>query len=308
MSLAALVSLIAITGPIFQPHDLGGSGWLGLHSRGEAATSVRSLIYRLEKDLTHEAAEALVQLHDDPGLAAWRGDIAFVLANQTRQRRELVFKYPSIVQVIETINKGRPANAVDLQALVSSHLYALRAELRDGPTDGWKAMWNVDSYGRPTKPRPENDCRDRLLEHLRPRLCTVEVVAEPEGHYAEDKRADIKAIIGSLNLPVEIKRHYHADLWTAPVEQLKKLYARDPGTAGRGIYLVLWFGIKVAPVPTPPAGGTQTQTPSELEVALLQTLPNSDRESIEIVVIDCAPSDVLGEGGKVIGTRRVISS
>jgi hypothetical protein len=150
-------------------------------------------------------------------------------------------------------------------------------------------MWNVDSYGRPTEPRPENDCRDRLLDLLRPRLLPVGVAPEPEGHYAEDKRADIKAITGSINLPVEIKRHYHTDLWTAPREQLKKLYARDPGTAGRGIYLVLWFGIEVAPVPKPPAGSTNMQTPSQLEEALLQTLQYSDRESIEIIVIDCAP-------------------
>jgi hypothetical protein len=289
LSLAALVSLISIIGPISQPQDLSGSGWLGLHSRGEAATSVRSLIYRLEKDLTPEATESLVQLHDDPGLAAWHSDIAYVLANQRRQRRELAFKYPSVVQVIQTLNQGRPANAADLQALVYSHLCALRAELRDGPTDGWKAMWNVDSYGRPTEPRPENDCRDRLLDLLRPRLLPVGVAPEPEGHYAEDKRADIKAITGSINLPVEIKRHYHTDLWTAPREQLKKLYARDPGTAGRGIYLVLWFGIEVAPVPKPPAGSTKMQTPSQLEEALLQTLQYSDRESIEIIVIDCAP-------------------
>jgi hypothetical protein len=297
LSPATVVSLISMTGPIFHPQDLGGSGWLGLHSRGEAATSVRSLIYRLGKGhVTHEAAEALVQLHDDPGLAAWRSDIAYVLADQARLRRELAFKYPSVVQVIETINQGRPANAADLQALVNSHLCAIGAELRDGPTDGWKAMWNVDSYGRPTEPRPENDCRDRLLELLRPRLFTVGVAAEPEGHYAEDKRADIKAITGSINLPVEIKRHYHVDLWTAPHKQLKKLYGRDPGTAGRGIYLVLWFGIEVALIPRLPAGSTQIQTPFQLEEALLQTLQYADRELIEIIVIDCAPPGTRSGG------------
>ena len=293
LSLAAIVALIAMTGPMFPPQDRGGSGYQRLHSRGEAATSVHSLIYRLGKDLTREAADALAQLHDGHGLEAWRSDIAYVMVDQARQLREFTFKYPSVVQVVETLNQGRPANAADLQALVNSHLYSLRAELRDGPTDGWKGMWNLDSYGKPTQPRPENNCRDHLLELLRPRLFPVGVAAEPEGHYAEDKRADIKAIIGSLNLPVEIKRHYHADLWTAPCEQLKKLYSRDPGTAGRGIYLVLWFGTEVAHVPVPPAEITaQIQTPSQLEGALLHALPHSDRESIEIVVIDCAPPPI----------------
>lgn len=267
---------------------LVGSGYLGRHSTEEATTSVRSLIYRLGKHLTHDAFQALVRLQDDPSLVAWRDELAFVLADQARQRRELAFKYPLVAQVIETLNQGRPANAADLQALTSSYLSDLHADLRNGPTDGWKAMWNVDRYGKPTEPRPENDCRDRLLDLLRPRLLPIGVAAEPEGHYAEDKRADIKAITGSLNLPVEIKRHYHADLWTAPCEQLKALYARDPGTADRGIYLVLWFGAEVAPLPSPPHGIASPQTPSELEAALFKTLPQSDRELIEIIVIDLA--------------------
>ncbi|MCS6296701.1 MAG: hypothetical protein H8K09_10735 [Nitrospira sp.] len=291
LSSVALASVIQMTGPIFQPPDLAQSGWLGLHSRGEAASSVRSLIYRLGNDLSSQASEALHRLHDSPTLAPWRIEIAHVLATQGRQRRELAFKYPSVTQVIETLNKGRPANAADLQALVVSQLEVLREELRNGPTDGWKAMWNVDGYGRPTGPRPENDCRDRLLDHLRLQLLQVGVAAEPEGHYAEDKRADIKAIAGPLNLPVEVKRHYHPDLWTAPRDQLKRLYSRDPGTAGRGIYVVLWFGNKVASCPTSPSGTPAPQTPRDLEVALLQTLTHFERDLILVVVIDCAPTE-----------------
>jgi hypothetical protein len=161
-------------------------------------------------------------------------------------------------------------------------------------------MWNVDSYEKPTEPRPENNCRNRLLDLLRPRLFTVDVAAEPEGSYAEHKRADIKVITGPMNLPVEIKRHYHADLWTAPGEQLKKLYVRDPGTAGRGIYLVLWFGIEVNPVPNPPVGSIPIQGPSQLEEALIQTLQHCDRESIEIIVIDCSSRK---ERAQVAGNR-----
>jgi hypothetical protein len=289
LPIAALASLIAMMGPIFDPRNLRRTGWVTIRGPEGAASSIQSLIHRLAKDLTHEAAMALTELHDDPGLAAWRDEIVYVQADQARQRRELAFKYPAVVQVIETLNQGRPANAADLQALVDSHLHALSAELRDGPTDGWKGMWNVDSYGKPTQPRPENDCRDRLLELLRPRLLHVGVTAEPEGHYAEDKRADIKAIIGSINLPVEIKRHIHPDIWTAPRGQLKRLYARDPGTAGRGIYLVFWFGIDAGSVPTRPTEGDKIQTHIQLEAALLDTLQPSERELLEIIVIDCAP-------------------
>lgn len=155
---------------------------------------------------------------------------------------------------------------------------------------GWKGMWNVDSYGKPTEPRPENNCRDQLLELLRPRLFPVGVTAEPEGHYAEDKRADIKAITGSLNLPVEIKRHFHPNVWTAPRDQLKKLYARDPGTAGRGIYLVFWFGIEAGDVPRHETSCDKIHTSAQLEAALLRTLKLSEGELLEVIVIDCSPS------------------
>ena len=154
-------------------------------------------------------------------------------------------------------------------------------------------MWNVDGYGKPTQPRHENDCRDRLLDLLRLRLLPVGVAPEPEGHYAEDKRADIKAIIVSINFPVKIKRHFHPDIWTAPRDQLKKLYARDPGTASRGIYLVFWFGIGAGAVPTRPTGGVQIQTPVQLKAALLDTLQLFEKELLEIIVIDCAPPQTL---------------
>lgn len=262
-----------------------GIGWQAIRGPEGAADSVRLLIHRLGTELSHEATLALEELHENPDLTAWHDEIACLRADQARQRRELAFKYPTTPEVIETLNQGRPANAADLQALVKSHLGALSAELRDGPTDGWKGMWNVDSYGRPTEPRPENDCRDRLLELLRPRPFPVGVTAEPE-----DKRADIKAITGSLNLPVEIKRHFHPNVWTAPHNQLKKLYARDPRTAGRGIYLVFWFGIEARAVPRHETSCDEIHTSTQLEAALLSTLKPSEEKLLEVMVIDCSPS------------------
>lgn len=47
---------------------------------------------------------------------------------------------------------------------------------------------------------------------------------------------------GGFNVPVEIKRACHPDLWTAIGNQLVLKYTRDPGSAGFGNYLVLWFG------------------------------------------------------------------
>ena len=117
---------------------------------------------------------------------------------------------------------------------------------RNGNTTGYRRYWNVDSYGRPEVPRPENDCRDRLLELMRERLRPISVDAQPECEYRENKRADIRVFFGGqsggFNVPIEIKRNSHPDLWSALHDQLIAHYACDPGADGYGIYLVFWFG------------------------------------------------------------------
>lgn len=287
LQLHAIAGLLRIVAPLFSPRQFDEDE----RASGGASSIVQSLwslVDRLSADPGSQATSALASLANHPHLAQWREKLAHAAAVQSRHRREAEFCYPTARQVIETVNMGQPTNAADLQALVTDHLRALADELRHGSTDGYKALWNVDSRGRPVKPRPEDDCRDRILEQLRPRLGRTGVIAEPEGHYAQDKRSDIKALSGRLNLPVEIKRHFHPALWRAPLDQLQRFYARDPGTGGRGIYLVFWFGIDFAPLPAPPSGISPPHSPTELEVALRQVIPEEDRTFVEMIVIDCS--------------------
>ena len=149
------------------------------HGFNSEAHALKGLMARLRDDTGHEAGEVLAALHDDAALKAWREDFSHALDIQARKRREDRFKYPSVPMVVKTLTQGPPANPPDLQALVAQHLRALRDELAYGPTDGYTTFWNVDRYGRPTAPRPENDCRDRILDHLRPILIRQGVNAEP---------------------------------------------------------------------------------------------------------------------------------
>ena len=285
--------LISLSGKIFRPSDtepvereLGGS--YKVTERMEAVRKINLLIQNLGNDVTPDAIDSLVRLGQDSRLAEWRDALAHAAALQARRRREAQFKYPTVDEVVATLNHGPPANPADLQAVVVEHLQILAEEMRHGPTDGYKAFWNVDSYGHPETPRPENDCRDRLLERLRPELVKLGINAEPEGHYAQDKRADIKVLYRNINIPVEIKRHYHGDLWTAPLEQLKKLYSRDPAAGGRGIYLVLWFGTDVKKLPKPPRGIARPTQSADLETAIRELLPEEERIMIEVIVFDCS--------------------
>jgi hypothetical protein len=42
----------------------------------------------------------------------------------------------------------------------------------------------------------------------------------------------------------ELKRDYHAEVWTALMGQLERFYAHDPEAKGFGVYCVFWFGGK----------------------------------------------------------------
>jgi hypothetical protein len=285
---ASPIAAVARLGAAMFPPAEWPTGW---HSRDDDAAMsdvVRAMFDRLGQDPSPEATAALTSLGDDQALRPWRDRIAHASAIQARNRRDAEFRYPTIAEIIDTLRGGPPANVSDLRALVVSFLRELGDDLRHGSTDGYKALWNVDSYGRPQQPQPEENCRDRLLERLRARLEPLGVVAEAEGHYADDKRADIKLLTGSFNLPVEVKRHYHADLWNAPRDQLEKRYSRDPASHGYGIYLVVWFGLDHGAVPKSPPGVARPASATDLEHALSRVLRDDDRSLIEVVVLDCA--------------------
>jgi hypothetical protein len=285
-----LSTLVTIFGKLFKYKDLTGTGWLGLTKRGKGAQKVRYFIDRLKTDPSFDSTSALVKLLENIEIASrWREYLQHALADQARLRRETTFSYPTVQKVVRTLGNQQPANPADLQGLVVDHIKTLRENLRHGPTDGYKTFWNVDHLGRPTKPRPENECRHRLLDLLRQQLLAKGVNAEPEGYYAESKRADIKVLHGHFNLPLEIKRQSHKDLWSAPINQLRKLYGRDPGTGGRGIYLVFWFG-PGSTIPKPPQSlGNLPTSASHLEEMLRRVLSKEDAILLEVVVLDCSP-------------------
>jgi hypothetical protein len=121
---------------------------------------------------------------------------------------------------------------------------------------------------------------------------SIGISAEIEGHYARDNRADLKIVYRSMNLPVEMKRHYHRDVWTAPKKQLKQKYSIDPGAGGFGIYLVFWFGeAERRRLPTPPGGRVRPTTAHEMEQALREVYSGEEWRDLEFICIDCSPRD-----------------
>ena len=104
----------------------------------------------------------------------------------------------------------------------------------------------------------------------------------------EDKECDLVVLQGTDRLlPIEVKHHYNAELWTAWRTQLDRLYTRDAKAGGLGIYLVLWSGeAKNRKMPKLPNGIKRPTSAAELKSAIESLVPEADRHRLKVVVVD----------------------
>ena len=106
-----------------------------------------------------------------------------------------------------------------------------------------------------------------------------------EGSYAADTRSDIRANCRGFNVPIEIKKDSHPDLWKAIHDQLIAQYTTDPATDGYGIYLVLWFA-EPKKLATRHPDGSRPSTPEELQRRLEHQLTADQARKITVIVMD----------------------
>lgn len=252
-------------------------------SEMHSASAVLRMIETLASDPCHEATEALTELTNEAALSDWQVILESNLNRQRRLRRDASFRHPCIEEITRTLTGAQPANAADLSALIIDRLEEIATGMRDGNTDDWKQYWNVDRRGRPFETRDEDTCRDTLLSDLKQVLPNGVVNAQPEGHYAEDTRADIRIQYSDFHVPIEAKKNSHPELWSAIRNQLIRKYTRDPTTSGYGIYLVFWFGKECTKAPPV---GRKPETSTELLDRLKSSLSEEEARKITICVID----------------------
>ena len=251
----------------------------------DAFWSIADAIGTLSEDRSTAATVALKLLSEERDAEPWMPAIASAIERQASRRREREYEHSDIGQVVLTLKNGSPANAGDLAALVFDKLSEIAGKIRDESTSDWRQYWNVDSSVLPINPRPENACRDAILSDLQDRFVHLGVDAQPEGVYADDKKADIRVSFDGFNVPVEIKRSCHDDLWTAMQGQLIAKYTRDPGAAGYGIYLVFWFGDVDGCKPTSFSGWIP-KTAQGVRQKLEELIPERKRNLISICLVD----------------------
>jgi hypothetical protein len=279
--------LARLTGTLFPETDFPTDGWSGDTNPWDAAEYCRKLINAISAVPSAAATDALRRLEADPKMASYNPHLRRALANQEKRRRESEYDRPDWPSTIKALSKGAPATVADLHALLLDQLDDLRKRIARENTDIYKSFWNLDTYSRPKKPRPEEACRDTLVTLLRPPLAPKGIMVEPEGHMVADKRADISAAMPGRKILCEWKRDYHADLWTAADQQLERFYTHDPEAKGFGIYGVLWFGDKrPSPMPKHPDGLEAPKAAAELEQMLRDRVPADRRSRLAILVMD----------------------
>ncbi|ATQ77742.1 hypothetical protein CR152_26990 [Massilia violaceinigra] len=216
------------------PHD----GWCGDRNPWDAFSYILHLINRLGNDARDSAAAALSRLSNFPPDES-TDHIRAVAAEQRRIRVESNFALPTL-DAIEAIMRDRvPQNGADLQVVIEDELQIVQAKIRSDDVESWRGFYSEEG-----EPYDEERCRNILLGLLR--QGTAGITYDLETHVYEEKKVDITCSAGQLRLPVEVKGQWHRDLWNAADQQLDRLYTPDWRAAGRGIYLVLWFGPHVA--------------------------------------------------------------
>lgn len=251
-----------------------------------------SWIHVLSRRTDASSARELDSLVLNPNLSEWTPILLRAQEDQSLLRRAEFRPELTLTQIQKALQNDLPVSAADLVSITVDALEQLANDIRNEDTSDWKQYWYWDQKtGIHTNPQDENYCRNALLSDLKRILKPYQIDAQPEGQYADDKRADIRVCYGSnLAIPIEIKKNSSRDLWRGITEQLVPKYTRDPKADGNGIYLVFWFGAEQRYMRIAPSEGDVPAKPEDLKRQLEQGLRPTLKNKIHVVVVDVSPS------------------
>ena len=253
---------------------------MGLENPWDATRFIQYAIETIGGRPTPEATETLQTLIADHA-PTYADRMKHMLHLQRRARRDFEYSVPTIAEFRAVMSEALPENVDDMCAWFADRLDEFRKRIRGSDTNMREAYWNDTG-----KPRNEEYCRDRLIEHVSGPL-PESIRFGPETRMPDRKRADIALTRNAMKLPVEVKGQWEENVWNAANDQLDAKYTVDWQADGRGVYIVLWFGnVPRKNLPKHPDGLPRPKTPGELERMLRDRLPEARRSSIDIFVID----------------------
>ena len=279
--------IVTVVGQRFSNIGHPSVGWSGSQNPWDASEFIADQIKLLAADCSSEGGAQLERLENNGGLGSYHNLIRHHRAQHEKQQRESSFAFAFPEEVAEVISNRAPATPSDLLAFIVDHLGALSREMARTQRERYRAYWN-ESGRDLVKPKREEVCSGLLAEDLQNRVQAHGVIVTVEHQMIADKECDLMVLQGTERLlPVEVKHHYHAKLWTAWHTQLDRLYTRDAKTGGLGIYLVLWSGeAKGRRMPKIPNGLRRPDSATELSSALESLIPQGDRHRVRVVVVD----------------------
>ncbi|HEY1234614.1 MAG TPA: hypothetical protein VGH22_14650 [Candidatus Binatia bacterium] len=286
---AQRAEVVASVGRRFSNVGLPLGGWSGSQNPWDASEFVVNQIKLLAADGSPDTDTQLQRLENDSDLESYRDLIRHQRAQHEKQQRESSFTFASPEEVAEAICNGSPATPKDLLAFIVDQLSALSHELARTQYERYRAYWN-ESGRDLVHPKYEEVCSGLLAEDLQNRVKAQNLIVTVEHHMVAGKECDLMVLQGIERLlPIEVKHHYHSELWTAWRTQLDRLYTRDAKAGGLGIYLVLWSGeAKDRMMPKLPTGFQRPTNAVELRSVLESIIPERDRHRLRVVVVDIA--------------------
>ena len=278
-SLAHLVFIVEAFGPHWPKVDRPKGVTTGVCNPWDASEFIEHTIYAIASRPSAEATEALQSLIANHA-PSYANTARHALTLQRKARRDFEYAAPTVAQLQAVMGDALPETIDDMRAYFADRIETVQERMRGSNTDMWEAYWAND------RPKGENFCRNRLIEHISGQL-PQSIRFQPEMHMPGQTRADIAAIRNSIGLPVEIKGQWHADVWNAANDQLDANYTRDWHAEGRGVYIVLWFGnVPGKLLPRHPEGLDLPNTPQVLRQMLIDRIPKARRSQIDVFVID----------------------
>lgn len=228
----------------------------------------------------------LRRLLNEKVLSSFKDELSSSLENLQTLLRNIAIR-PTWESTLDSLNNRNPSNHADLHALAIDHLIGLKDYIRHSSTNIFSRFWNQDSNEDLTEPKTENIGRDVLLELLKHRLTFLEISINAEHLIYSRNRVDILLSYLEMNCPIEVKRHFHKDVWRTIKDQVIR-YSKDYGSNGYAIYCVLWFGAALHDhsMPKVPAEYEQPQSAEEMEYILNLLIPEEHRHHFKAIVID----------------------
>lgn len=251
----------------------------------DATDFLVSRLDSLAADPSSEATAALATLAEVDHGYGWK--IARSIADQRRARANAEWQPHNVQELAKFVTNEAPIDHSDLQRVVLAELDLVQAKIRSSSEDVWRFFF-ADAENR--KPHKEDQCSDALVTLLK--QSDRQLAFDREKHLGDDREGDIWCTSNGLELAIECKRHWHADLWTAFEWQLAQQQAIDWRAAGYGIYVVYWFGEHDHALTGPPrdSGITKPKSSAELEAALRHYIRSASLAGIAVKVLDVSRS------------------